>query len=273
MLSPSKPENARPADNRAFLYGDGIFETILYTGGRLPLIAYHHARMLKSLALLRIAPGELADMDHFVHLLLADLPSARDQRIRITVYREATGQYKPDQTGTAAWSIQHTPAQSPADMQMLKTGLAESVRLPVQQSYTALKSCSALPYVLAGLEARSAGLDTIILLNTAGRPVELLVHNLFLLLDGIWYTPPLTEGPVAGVMRSFLLDRSGTWSRPVAEKTLTLDDLVSAEACMGSNAVRLIDTLLPNEQNRAVGIAVQQFRSEVLNALDIRSDS
>ncbi len=272
MLSPSNPANARPTDNRAFLYGDGVFETILYTGGRLPLLAYHHERLLKSLALLRIAPGNLADQDYFVHQLLTDLPSAHDQRIRITVYREATGQYRPDETGSAAWSVLHAPVLSPARMLTLKAGLAEGVRLPVQQPYTALKSCSALPYVLAGLEAGSAGLDTIILLNTAGRPAELLVHNLFLLLDGTWYTPPLTEGPVAGVMRAFLLDRSDTWSRPVAEKILTLDDLASAEACIGSNAVRLIDRLLPGEQTGYAETVARRFRSEILKALDIRSD-
>jgi len=57
--------------------------------------------------------------------------------------------------------------------------------------------------------------------------------NIYLQLDGDWYTPPLTCGVLPGILRETLLE-----SGEVRERILTVDDLETAQAMRISNAVR-----------------------------------
>jgi para-aminobenzoate synthetase/4-amino-4-deoxychorismate lyase len=68
-----------------------------------------------------------------------------------------------------------------------------------------------------------------------GRLVEGGRSNVFLKLDGRWFTPPLTDGALPGVMRGLLLD-DPAWA--ATERTLTREDLARAEAVMVCNALR-----------------------------------
>jgi len=71
-------------------------------------------------------------------------------------------------------------------------------------------------------------------LNTGGELTEGAIHNLFVFRDGLWRTPYLQSGVLPGIERAHLLQR-----RPSArESTLTLDDLLSAEAVAICNSVR-----------------------------------
>jgi para-aminobenzoate synthetase / 4-amino-4-deoxychorismate lyase len=70
--------------------------------------------------------------------------------------------------------------------------------------------------------------------NTAGELTEGTIHNLFVFHAGLWHTPLLQSGVLPGIERAHRLRR-----RPnVRESTLTLDDLVSAEALAICNSVR-----------------------------------
>ncbi|MFG5410220.1 aminotransferase class IV [Piscinibacter sakaiensis] len=83
--------------------------------------------------------------------------------------------------------------------------------------------------------AEAAGAFDTLFLTADGRLVEGGRSSLFLRLDGRWYTPPLTDGALPGVMRAEVLD-DPRWA--AAERTLRLDDLVRAEAVMVCNALR-----------------------------------
>jgi para-aminobenzoate synthetase/4-amino-4-deoxychorismate lyase len=59
--------------------------------------------------------------------------------------------------------------------------------------------------------------------------------NIFVKLNGRWYTPPLSGGVLPGVMRAVMLD-DAKWS--AQERILTLDDLHRAEQIVACNALR-----------------------------------
>ena len=87
-----------------------------------------------------------------------------------------------------------------------------------------IKSSSANLYVLASLEKKSKNLDELLLLNSDKRPVEGTNSNLFIFKEGKIFTPPLSEGPLLGCMRSLVLDHFA-----VEEAALKLKDIQTAD--------------------------------------------
>ncbi len=83
--------------------------------------------------------------------------------------------------------------------------------------------------------AAKQGLYDIIFQNEKGLVTESCIANLFLYKDGKYATPPLSDGLLGGVMRQHLLE-DGTIA--VTEKSLTLHDILEAEALFLCNSVR-----------------------------------
>ena len=94
-----------------------------------------------------------------------------------------------------------------------------------------------LPYALAAIHARQHQLQDCLLLNSAGRICDATIANVFWTQNDQLFTPPLSEGGVAGVMRRFLLDNvSG--QHTIREQPLTVDSLLQADGVFLTNAVQ-----------------------------------
>jgi branched-chain amino acid aminotransferase len=78
-------------------------------------------------------------------------------------------------------------------------------------------------------EAQKAGWTEVILLNERSEVAECTSANIFCVKDGIVFTPPLSSGCLEGVTRSVLLEIASRGGVTMNEKTLTLQDLYSAE--------------------------------------------
>jgi para-aminobenzoate synthetase/4-amino-4-deoxychorismate lyase len=82
--------------------------------------------------------------------------------------------------------------------------------------------------------AISAGCDDALFFNERGELTEGAVHNIFIVKDGVWKTPPIRSGLLPGTYRGKILRE-----RPDArEEILTLEDLVRAEQIYLCNSVR-----------------------------------
>ncbi|MEN3364176.1 MAG: para-aminobenzoate synthetase / 4-amino-4-deoxychorismate lyase [Burkholderiales bacterium] len=90
-------------------------------------------------------------------------------------------------------------------------------------------------YDRAWRAAEAQGAFDMLFFNTDGELTEGARSNVFIKLDGRWYTPPLAAGLLPGVMRSVLLD-DPAWN--ATERRLTLEDLRAAEEVVVCNALR-----------------------------------
>ncbi len=99
-----------------------------------------------------------------------------------------------------------------------------------------LKTTDRRHYDAALAEARAGGADDGVLLGPGGEVLETAVGNLWLLLDGVWVTPPADGRVLPGVMRGALLRGAGA-SVVTAERVCGLGDLHRATALAVSNAV------------------------------------
>ncbi|MGI4860299.1 MAG: chorismate-binding protein [Janthinobacterium lividum] len=90
-------------------------------------------------------------------------------------------------------------------------------------------------YDAAWQAAERAGAFDMLFVNAHGCLTEGGRSNLFVKLEGRWYTPPVAAGLLPGVMRAVVLD-DAAWQ--ASERSLTLEDLERAEALMLTNGLR-----------------------------------
>lgn len=90
-------------------------------------------------------------------------------------------------------------------------------------------------YDAAWRTAEAEGAFDMLFFNAKGELTEGGRSNVFVKLQGRWYTPPLACGVLPGVMRSVLLD-DPAWN--ASERRLSRDDLLAADALVLCNALR-----------------------------------
>lgn len=230
------------ATNRAFHYGDGLFETLMVRNGRIRLGDAHFDRLFAGMNQLRyVIPSQftregveaslLQLCERNGHLSLA--------RVRLTIYRGDGGLYDPEDLHPR-YLIESWPL-SPADIGLNEKGLAIGIYSDGIKSCDLLaniKSTNFLLYAVAALYAKEHGLDDCLVRNSHGRLADSTIANLFYCKDRQVYTPPLSEGCVAGVMRRFLLSALPDAGFPVHERPVTGEDLQEADEVFLSNAIR-----------------------------------
>lgn len=119
----------------------------------------------------------------------------------------------------------------------LRVGIS-TVAVKQPGPHASLKTCNALAYVLAAREAVSRQWNDALIPNPAGNMVETSIANIFWAEGDQLYTPPLSEGCVAGVMRAHLLQLLPGKGFRVQEAPLTPERLAQATELFCTNAIR-----------------------------------
>lgn len=225
--------------NRAFRYGDGLFESMRLNGGEIPLIEYHFDRLFKGMHALKIEP-----VNNFKILLKESLEKLVNKQkldsaiIRLWVFRGGKGKYTPS-SNQAAFCLQAEPLNSEPftlNSKGLRIEIVESIQLH-KHPFSAFKTLNALPYVRASIEKKERGFDDLILLDQNGRLSEATSSNLFLIKNNRIKTPPIEAACVNGVMRTFLLNDKKL-TLPIVEEVLELDDLLLADEVFLANSIQ-----------------------------------
>lgn len=224
--------------NRAFAYGDGIFETIIVRRGSCNLLPYHFRRLQKGAVTLKMQlPFHEKELESYIWQL-ASKSQHHVLRMRLQLWRRAGGLYTPEQQ-SSEFLLTISPFERP-DRTKQKVAFAKTVKL-THSAWSGLKTMSALPYVLAGLERKERQLDDLILTDAAGHVAECTSANLFWFRNGKWYTPPLESGCIAGVMRAYVLDQMQQKQIPVQEILLPQQELLEAEMLVACNVTGLFN--------------------------------
>ena len=106
-------------------------------------------------------------------------------------------------------------------------------------SFSQLKSINDSLFSRVTDYARENALDDCFIMNSENRLAETSIANIFCIKDQRIFTPGLTEGPVAGVMRRWLLEKGGIASGyEFIESEIDPAFLESAEEIFLSNALR-----------------------------------
>lgn len=205
----------------------GLIETILFKNGQMPLWKGHCERMQRSFEAL----GWRRSFDFFERLkaVIEEQAgyTAAILKIRIRLFSQ-----------NSQLHYLFEMLQPPPERRILKIGIAKQLVIqPNKLSW--LKSNSRKVYEEALKQARGLSLQDMLLLNQAGRIVESSIANIFWKNDGRIFSPPLSEGCVAGVYRASLLNGNISFeNKPVQEKCLTVQEAIEADEIFLTNAVR-----------------------------------
>ncbi len=229
------------AGNRGLRYGDGLFETIKCINGQLQFIDEHFARLWNGLQVLQFIIPKHFTPDRLQEEILSLLEKNghnKTTRIRITLFRGDGGLYD---------AVNHTPNyliqtwELPDDVGIWNSnGLVAGMYTDVKKScdkISNLKHNNFLPYALAALHAKEQKWNDAVLLNTNERLCDTTIANIFLIKNDIVYTPSLTEGCIAGIMRRNMLQQLVQNNMPAIEGKLTVDDLLNADEVFFTNSI------------------------------------
>lgn len=242
--------NGAPADpaapllspfDRGFTLADGLFETLRCYGG----VPFRLARHLERLR----AGGEALELRIPASLeqtIAAGLDAAlavgmMDAVLRVTVSRGAGAPGltpPPDAEPTVVVSLTPLPHFDPA---LYTEGLSAHVatgRRNERSQTAGLKTLAYTDAVAALAEARRAGCDEALFLDTAEHVSEATASNVFLMRHGTLVTPPPSCGALAGVTRATVLELVAGTVLPHEERTVTLDELHHASEAFLTSSVR-----------------------------------
>jgi len=236
------------SQNRGFLYGDALFETIRMSEGKIPFLENHVNRLLQGLHFFKYKIPKKYTPSFFKKEIKKI--AAGNARIRITVFRSNGGLYTP-KNNRPQFLISTSPLASPhfsLNKKGLKIGIFDDVKLPCLP-ISNFKTCNSSPYILAGLNKQERNLDDVIMLNEKGRISEASSSNIFLIKKNKIITPSLSEGCVAGTMRKTILEIASEKNYLIQEIPLKLANLKNAEEIWLTNAISGIKWIAQIEQN------------------------
>lgn len=233
--------------NRAFKYGDGLFESMRLMKGKLQFADQHADRLQRGMKALKIDGYSQAD-SWFLREKVEELArrnKIKHGRLRLTVYRDAEGLYTPTQN-KMGYCLELTPIDEPRYF-LNERGL-------IMDTYTELlkplnflstiKTCNSLLYVMAALFKQQNKLDEVFLLNANGFLCEAGAANIFVWYDNHLYTPALSEGCVEGVMRQVVIKLAQDNNIPVTEAQINAEILNEADEVFLTNASKGIQWVM-----------------------------
>ena len=182
MLINGEPGQTISINDRGFLYGDGVFETIRVIDHQLSLWSLHQQRLLNSCQLLSLTVN-LPKLLEELSVLLKASPS--DGIAKIIVTRAPGGRgYTPDKNSESTRIVQFHPFP-PSYSQKAKDGVR--VRfcdqpISINSRLAGMKHLGRLDQVLASIEL-SDDYDEGIMSTDSGLVIEGTKSNLFAVLN------------------------------------------------------------------------------------------
>ncbi|MEY5041281.1 MAG: hypothetical protein RLZZ414_829 [Bacteroidota bacterium] len=234
-----KGEKIFTSANRSFKYGDGIFETIKLAKGKMLLEKYHLQRIELGLKTLKL-DTEKYDAEFFSKELYKVIQKNyyQNAKIRLFIFRESPGLYTPmgNRLGFFIEGVHLDSPYYPDTPEVLNLGVYTEA-LKSADGIANCKTTSALIYVLAGVFKKENNWDDVVVLNHNQNVCEAVSSNIFAVINGKLKTPALTEGPVSGSVRNFIVSFCKINNIELEQGVITLNDLKDAQEIFLTNAV------------------------------------
>ena len=253
--------------NRGFLYGDGVFETLKIVGGKILFFEDHYFRLMAAMRIVRMEIPMNFTLEYLEEQVLSLVEKNKIEqsaRARITVYRNNGGLYLPT-NNTVSFLIQTSAIENPVysiSEKEYEVDLYKDFYIP-KQLLSTLKTTNKMIHVTGSIYAKENDLDNCILLNDSKNVVEALQGNLFMRMGNTLITPPISEGCLNGIMRKQILSFAKKETNlEVVEQVVSPFDLQKADELFVTNVIRGIQPITKYRKKE-----FEQDTAKVLNAI------
>lgn len=235
-------------NNRAFLYGDSVFETLKVVNNSILFLEDHYFRLMAAMRIVRMEIPMNFTLEYFEEqiLSLAKINKCESSaRIRFSVYRNEGGFYLP-MVNTISYIIQsvalpnqyYSLDENPYEVELYKDFYVS------KQLLSSLKTNNKMVHITGSIFAKENGYDNCLILNETKNVVEALQGNIFMVLEGRLITPPISEGCLNGIMRKQILAIAKKNNEyEVVEGVISPFDLQKAEELFITNVVKGIQPI------------------------------
>jgi 4-amino-4-deoxychorismate lyase len=231
-----QPNGVDPAD-RGLAYGDGLFETMAASDGRIRRLDLHFDRLEEGCRRLEIpAPSRSL----LAQELDAHCPRQGRAVVKLIVTRGpgARGYLPPEPaTPTRVLAISQWPAYPES---YYRDGISMAtcrLRLAENAALAGIKHLNRLEQVLAQLELRGHAIQQGLMLDASGYVVGGTSSNVFVAAAGALSTPSLARCGIKGVMRRAVLEAARTLGIRAEERDLSPAELAGADEVFVTNAL------------------------------------
>lgn len=258
-----------PVSDRGLAYGDGVFETIRVVGRMPQLASLHWRRLSDSLNRLKIA----IDLDLLVSEVEVFL--SRQQQVegvlKVIVTRGSGGRgYNPVSCMASQRILSFHPFPEHPETNW-RSGIslyACETRLG-HTTLAGMKHLNRLENVLARSEWSGRDYQEGLMLDMSDKVIEGTMSNVFLIKNGIMYTPALDRCGVSGVCREFILQEASLLGVPFIERDVDESFLLDADEVFVCNSVNGIWPVAQYKHHRwQVGLVTVKVRDHVLAVLN-----
>lgn len=275
-LKPQAWRNGEPLPDanldRALMYGDGFFTSLLLVEGRIANWAAHQARLLQSQQRLGFPELNWVALFSDLKALVASRPPQALEVVKVLVTRGLGGRgYQPPEAARPVVYLQRLPFP---DTQATSALMVDSKHWPLfelfltvspveaarQSQLAGLKHLNRLDNVLARQALADTDFDEAIMLDGAGAVIGATQANLVVLQNGRLLTPDLTHSGVKGTCLQSLntaLAQAGLDTQ-VEEASLTLQACLEAESIFCCNGIRGI---MPVKQFQTRDLATEPVQA------------
>jgi len=249
-------------NNRAWRYGDGLFETIRVINGKPCFLEDHFLRLKKGMDVLKMQSSTISfkEIQTQIEKLLEKNRIKKGGRIRLSVYRTGEGLFMPENE-----SISYVIEAKALDNNLYTLndkGLSVDVFNELRRTRNILsqiKTINNIPHVLTAIHKKENNLDDCIVLNDQGRVVEGISSNIFLYKNNNLYTPSLDEGCMAGVMRKQIIKIAKELNINVFEGIINGSMLLQADELFFTNAIVGVQWAVSYRQKRYFNTATKKI--------------
>jgi branched-chain amino acid aminotransferase len=234
--------------NRAFLYGDAVFETVKIVNSKVLFLEDHYFRLMSSMRIVRMEIPMNFTMEYLEEQIIALAKVNKfenSSRARITVYRNDGGYYLP-KNNTVSFLI----TVESLDESLYSINKKEYIVdlytdfYVAKQLLSSIKTTNKLINITASIYANENNLDNCLLLNDTKHVIEALQGNLFMLKENRLITPPVSEGCLNGVMRKQILSLAKTIETiEVVEEAISPFELQKADELFITNVIKGIQPI------------------------------
>ena len=256
-------------NNRAFLYGDGVFETVKIINNTILFLEDHYFRLMSSMRILRMEIPMNFTMEYFEEQIKL-VTNANDYsdaiRARITIYRDPGGYYLPE-TNAISFLIHSVPLENKMyamNSDAYEVDLYKDIYVS-KQLLSTLKTTNKIINITASIYAKENDLQNCLLLNENKNVVEAIQGNIFMLMDNKLITPPVSEGCLNGIMRKQIIALAKKIDKiEVFEEPISPFDLQKADELFITNVIKGIQPITKYRKKEYK----TAFSQKVLNLLN-----
>ena len=220
-----------PINDRGFMYGDGLFETMRVVNGRPFRLAQHLERLRRGVDFLKIkCPFTPKELQNFAGQLIKE-NQMPDAILRIVLTRGPGERGYTPGAGGKPTIVMSLHAALPLDVEnpVRWRLVTSSIRIPAGDPMASFKTMSKLVHVMARMEAVEKGADEALLVNTNSEVAEAAGGNLFWVSGGRVCTVPTDRGVLPGVTRAVVLEICRTLGLQTNERIIKPEALRNSE--------------------------------------------